>query len=111
MKNLLPSLQKRHGVAALAISGIILLGCASKVQIQVPAEFHGRVHIVCTGMTKDATAQIHVNADGSAQVNDCPLRQTDTVVTRANGGVPVNTAVMWTTTGDGLVREINFDVR
>jgi hypothetical protein len=62
-------------------------------------------------MTKDATAQIYVGADGSAQVDDCPLRQMDTVVTRSGGGVPVNTAVMWTTTGDGLVREINFDVR
>ncbi|MEG9433238.1 hypothetical protein JAO32_13105 [Terriglobus sp. ADX1] len=111
MKSPATQLRKHHFVTALAVSGIVLLGCASKVQIQVPANFHGHVHIVCTGMTKDASSKIVVDNSGAVQVNDCPLRQTDAVVTEPGTATPVSTAIMWTTTGDGLVREINFDIR
>ena len=109
----LPILQfrSRHGCVALAITGIALLGCARKVQIEVPANFHGRVHIVCTGLSEDRSTNIRVDGTGSVNASTCPVRQTDTVVSRAGAAAPVDTSVMWTTTGDGLVREITFDVR
>ena len=111
MKSAATHFRKHHFVTALAASGIVLLGCANKVQIQVPANFHGHVHIVCNGITKDASTKIVVDSSGAAQVNDCPVRQTDAVVTEPGTATPVSTAIMWTTTGDGLVREINFDIR
>jgi hypothetical protein len=101
----------RQGSFALAITGIALLGCARKVQIEVPANFHGRVHILCTGLTDDRATNIRVDGTGSVSASTCPVRQTDAVVSRTGVGVPVDTSVMWTTTGDGLVREISFDVR
>ena len=101
----------RHCCVALAITGIALLGCARKVQIEVPANFHGRVHILCTGLTEDRATNIHVDGSGSVSASTCPVRQTDAVVSRAGAAAPVDTSVMWTTTGDGLVREITFDVR
>ena len=95
----------------MAVASVVLLGCAAKTQIQVPAGFHGSVHILCSGSSADRTATIRVDATGSATVANCPMRQTDAVVTRDGGTAPVSTAVMWTTTGDGMVREINVDVR
>ena len=103
--------RNRHGCIALAITAIALLGCARKVQIEVPANFHGKVHILCTGLTEDRATNIRVDGSGSVAASTCPVRQTDTVVTRAGVAAPVDTSVMWTTTGDGLVREITFDVR
>ena len=101
----------RHPAAALAISSVLLLGCARKVQIEVPAGFHGHVQILCTGLSDDRSITLHVDATGQVTTATCPVRQTDTVVTRAGMSGPVDTAVMWTTTGDGIVREIAFEIR
>jgi hypothetical protein len=101
----------RRSGAVLAFAGIVLMGCARKVQIEVPANFHGTVHIRCTGLTEDRSTTIHLDASGETSAALCPVRQTDTVVTRAGMAAPVETNVMWTTTGDGLVREISFEVR
>jgi hypothetical protein len=104
-------LSARHPASVLAISSVVLLGCARKVQIEVPASFHGHVQIQCTGLSDDRSITLHVDATGQATTATCPVRQTDTVVTRAGMAGPVETSVMWTTTGDGLVRQIAFDVR
>jgi hypothetical protein len=96
---------------AFAVASIVLLGCARKVQIEVPSSFHGHVQIFCTGLSEDRSISLHVDATGHATAATCPVRQTDTVVTRSGAASPVETSVMWTTTGDGLVREIAFDVR
>ena len=96
---------------ALALASIALLGCARKVQIEIPADFHGHVHIMCGGLTTDQRGTLHVNATGSMEGITCPARQADVIVTRIGNGVPVDTSVMWMTTGDGLVREISFEVR
>lgn len=101
----------RHGGIALALASIALLGCARKVQIEVPADFHGRVHIVCGGLSADRPGTLRVDGSGSMDGTTCPARQADAVVTRVGSGAPVDTSVMWMTTGDGLVREITFDVR
>lgn len=103
--------RSRQGYVALALTGIALLGCARKVQIEVPENFHGRVHILCTGLSEDRSTNIHVDASGSVKASTCPVRQADTVVSRTGVVAPLETSVMWTTTGDGLVREISFDVR
>ena len=103
--------QTRHAYVALAITGIVLMGCARKVQIEVPADFHGRVHILCTGLSEDRSTNIRVGETGSLNASSCPVRQTGTVISRAGASAPVDTNVMWTTTGDGIVREITFDVR
>ncbi len=100
-----------HTGAALAVGSILLLGCARKVQIEIPASFHGHVRILCAGLTDDRASSLRVDADGHAMAATCPTRQIDAVVTRAGGREPVATNVMWTTTGDGLVREIAFDVK
>jgi hypothetical protein len=101
----------RRSGSTLAVGSILLLGCARKVQIEVPANFHGHVQILCTGLSDDRSITLHVDATGQATAATCPVRQTDTVVTRDGMAGPVETSVMWTTTGDGLVREIAFDVR
>ncbi len=101
----------RNAGMTLALASLALLGCARKVQIEIPADFHGRVHIVCGGLTTDQRGTLHVDPSGSMEGITCPARQADAVVTRAGNGVPVDTSVLWMTTGDGLVREISFDVR
>ncbi len=101
----------RHAGIALALASIVLLGCARKVQIEIPAEFHGHVHIVCGGLNADRPGTLRISGSGSMDDVTCPARQADVVVTRAGAAQPVETSVMWTTTGDGLVREITFDVR
>ncbi|SEC35987.1 hypothetical protein [Terriglobus roseus] len=103
--------RSRHACIAFALTGVVLMGCARKVQIEVPADFHGHVRILCTGLSEDRSTNIHVDATGSIKASTCPVRQTDTVVSRSGVGAPLETNVMWTTTGDGLVREITFDVR
>ena len=99
------------GGIALALASIALLGCAHKVQIEVPANFHGRVHIVCGDLSTDRPGTLRVTGSGSMDGITCPARQADAVVTRTGTGAPVETSVLWITTGDGLVREITFDVR
>ncbi len=101
----------RYSGIALAVASVLLLGCARKVQIEVPASFHGHVQVICTGLTEDRQTTLHVDETGVLSVATCPVRQTDTVVIRGGQSDPVETSVMWTTTGDGLVREITFDVR
>ena len=106
-----PPLGVRHAAIALAIASIALLGCARKLQIEIPAGFHGHVQITCAGLTMDRTGTLHVDHDGVITAVTCPARQAETVVTRAGEQAPVDTSIMWTTTGDGLVRAISFDVR
>ena len=101
----------RNAGIALALGSVALLGCARKVQIEIPSGFHGSVHIICGGLMSDRPGTLHVDASGRMEGTTCPARQADVVVTRAGNGVPVETSVLWTTTGDGLVREIVFDVR
>ena len=101
----------RNGGIALALASIALLGCARKVQIEVPESFHGRVHIVCGGLSVDRPGTLRTNASGNLEGTTCPARQADVVVTRLGSGAPVDTSVLWMTTGDGLVREITFDVK
>jgi hypothetical protein len=101
----------RNGGIALALASIALLGCARKVQIEVPADFHGRVHIVCGGLSVDRPGTLRIAASGDLEGTTCPARQADVVVTRLGSGAPVDTSVLWMTTGDGLVREITFDVK
>lgn len=104
-------LSLRHAGIGLALASVVLLGCARKVQIEVPADFHGRVHIFCGALSSDRPGTLHVDRSGSMEGTTCPARQADVTVTRSGNGVPVDTSVMWTTTGDGLVREIAFNVR
>ena len=111
MKFLLEQVSIRHAGIALALAGILLLGCARKLQIEVPAAFHGHVQITCAGLTSDRTGIMHVGDDGVIVAPTCPARQSDVIVTRQGNITPVDSSVMWTTTGDGLVREISFDVR
>ena len=107
----LPTLRFRRAGVALAVASVLLLGCARKVQIEVPADFHGRVHILCQGLTYDRASTLRVDGTGALTAATCPVRQTDAVVTRSGGAAPVDTSILWTTTGDGLVREIAFDVK
>ena len=105
----------RNGVCnagiALALASVALLGCARKVQIEVPADFHGHVRIVCGGLSLDQPGTLRVARSGDLEGTTCPARQADAVVTRTGTGAPVDTSVLWMTTGDGLVREITFDVK
>lgn len=100
----------RHISIALAVISVFLLGCARKLQIEVPVGYHGRVHITCTGLTTDRASLLRA-AGGEVTAATCPERQADVVVTRSGDASPVDATVMWTTTGDGLVREILFDVK
>ncbi len=102
--------QLRGRYVAVAVACVLLMGCARKLQIEVPASFHGKVRIVCTGLTSERTTTLRIDSS-DVEAATCPARQADVVVTRAISGAPVETSVMWTTTGDGIVREILFDVK
>lgn len=99
-----------YGGVVLATASVFLLGCARKLQVEVPAGFHGRVHITCAGLTSDRTTILHASG-AELTTATCPERQAEVTVTRGGAATPLDTAVMWTTTGDGLVREIMFDVK
>lgn len=99
-----------HAGVVLATASIFLLGCARKLQIEVPAGFHGRVHITCAGLSSDRTTTLHASG-AELTTATCPERQAEVTVTRAGAATPLDSSVTWTTTGDGLVREIVFDVK
>jgi hypothetical protein len=79
----------RNGGIALALASIALLGCARKVQIEVPADFHGRVRIVCGGLSADRPGTLRVAVSGSMEGTTCPARQADAVITRIGSGATV----------------------
>ena len=111
MKFLREHLRMQHAGIALALASLLLLGCARKVQIEVPAGYQGHVHIVCAGLSQDRMGTLRVTGNGEVTMATCPERQADAVVMRTGSGTPLDATVMWTTTGDGLVREITFDVK
>lgn len=100
-----------HAMAfALAAASALLLGCARRLQIEVPADFHGRVHITCTGLSSDRLTILRTFS-GEVLAATCPERQSEVTVLRTGSPTPVDAAVLWTSTGDGIVREITFDVK
>jgi hypothetical protein len=110
MNSLTQRFRIRHIGAAMVISSVVLLGCARKVMIQVPSDFHGHVRISCGALTEDGSTNLRVDSSGTMVDVTCPIRQAEAVVTRSGTGAPVETSVLWLTTGDGLVREMSFDI-
>ncbi len=93
-----------------AIAGVILLVCARKVLILVPPNVHGHVVFKCGSLSEARSSTIRVNGSLTLDSATCPVRQAETVVSRTDAVTPQPVTVIWSTTGDGLVREISFDV-
>jgi hypothetical protein len=100
----------RYLGAGLAIASVVLLGCARKVLIVVPTDVHGHVVIQCGDLKEAGNLTLRVTSSARLENATCPVRQVDTVITRTNSSNPIQTSVIWETTGDGLVREMSFDV-
>ena len=103
----------RMPISVLPASAVLLaviIGCSHPLEIDLPAGYTGKVSIFCERFA-ESEQPIKVAADGTAPNAVCPRsRETLTVI---RGGQAIQTAgePHWSTTGDGIVLGIQFEVR
>ncbi|SDF56101.1 hypothetical protein [Terriglobus roseus] len=96
-------------LTSLILCVSVSIGCTREVHVEVPAGFHGHVEIICGEVEQDQDSIIRVGESGTMSGVSCPARQGHLLIARPNGQ-PIQTREIWSTTGDGIVREISFDV-
>lgn len=96
-------------ILPLIFCATVAIGCTREVHVEVPAGFHGHVEIQCGDVVQDKDSTIHVGTSGTLSGISCPARQGHLLISRPDGS-PIQTHEIWSTTGDGIVREISFDV-
>ncbi len=90
---------------------IVAVGCSHPLVVEVPVGYTGHVAILCERFGGEEVPPIQVAADGSAHGALCPhSRRAISVV---SGGKPIQPLGKphWSTTGDGIVVGIDFEVR
>lgn len=93
----------------LILCATVAIGCTREVHVEVPAGFHGHVEIACGDVVQDKDSTIRIGNSGTLSDISCPARQGHLLISRPDGS-PIQTHEIWSTTGDGIVREISFDV-
>ena len=88
---------------------LVALGCGRTIHVQIPNDFHGQVRVVCGEIAKNQNPTLIVGNTGVLTDASCPTGQVPLQVRRLNGTV-VSTSAKWGITGDGIVREIGFEV-
>lgn len=101
-----PSFLFAFTVALLAV----VIGCSHAVQIDVPTGYTGKVTVLCDRFA-DVARPIAVGADGVARQATCPRSRQSITVVRDGKAIPTVGDPHWTTTGDGIVLAVEFDVR
>ncbi len=101
-------LYKPFAVVASLLACLSCVGCGGAVQVDVPADFHGRLVVHCTSTgSNDATLRADSNgvADGP-----CPSVETGVLVYRAGAPMRIARAPRWTDTRDGIPKVIHIEV-
>lgn len=89
---------------------MFLLGCSQTLQVEAPNTFHGKIRLLCGDLVgSSGSRRLTVGTTGELTNVHCPSRQTHVQVVRPNG-TTIDVSGTWVTTGDGIVREITFDV-
>jgi 3-deoxy-D-arabino-heptulosonate 7-phosphate (DAHP) synthase len=88
----------------------VALGCKQSARIELPVGYTGAVSIVCDAIG-DASTQISIDANGSAEAHTCPAKGASFVILRDGKPVTTEGPIEWQTTGDGIVTAIHFEVR
>ncbi len=94
---------------ALILFAMAAIGCTREVHVEIPSSFHGHVEIQCGDVVQDKESTIRVDNSGTLSGISCPARQGHLLISRPDGS-PIQTHEIWSTTGDGIVRGISFDV-
>lgn len=103
-------LRKAFVLSAVAVL-VVVLGCSHSLEIDLPAGFAGRVSIFCERIGSAELAPIKIGADGSAPHAACPRSRQAITVLRNGQLVHLVDEPHWSTTGDGIVLGIDFEVR
>ncbi len=84
-------------------------GCSHPLEVDVPANVHGRVIVMCESFSA-AASPIRVNAEGLAEHAACPTSQSSLVVVRDGQPVKPVSSPNWSTTGDGILLSVDFEL-
>lgn len=87
-----------------------VIGCSHPLQVEVPPGYTGKVTVFCSRLAED-NGPIRVGADGFAQKAVCPRSRQALTVLRGGQAIRPVGEPQWSTTGDGIVLGIEFDVR
>lgn len=95
---------------AIAVLLAASIGCSHPLQIELPPGYTGKVSIFCDRLAGTGET-IRVGADGTAPNAVCPRSRQPLSIVRNGQPVQPNSAPVWSTTGDGIVLAIDFEVR
>ena len=85
------------------------IGCSHPQEIDLTPGYTGKVTVLCDRFSDDSRP-IQVDADGIARKATCPRSREPITVVR-DGKAMQTIDARWSTTGDGIVLAIDFDVR
>lgn len=103
----------RLPVAALAAAAALLaaiIGCSHPLEVDLPSGYTGKVSIFCDRVG-DIDRPVAVAADGTAPHAVCPRSRQPITVLRGGQVIQPASEPQWSTTGDGIVLAVQFDVR
>ncbi|GAA3751034.1 hypothetical protein GCM10022270_06710 [Terriglobus aquaticus] len=87
-----------------------VIGCSHPLEVDLPPGYTGKVSVFCDRLA-DTSEPIQVGADGTAPKAVCPRSRQALSVVRGGQAIQPSTVPNWSTTGDGIVLAIEFDVR
>ncbi len=103
----------RLPVSALPATVVLLaviIGCSHPLEIDLPPGFTGKVSIFCERLAEGGQP-IRVGTDGTASKATCPRSREALTIVRGGQAIQPSGEPHWSTTGDGIVLGIDFEVR
>ena len=87
----------------------VIIGCSHPLEVDVPAGYTGKVTVLCDRFAEDGRP-IQVGADGNAMKAVCPRSRQTLVVVRGGQAIKPTSDPRWSTTGDGILLAVEFNV-
>jgi hypothetical protein len=107
---LIPSRFLRFSLPVSAVLLAAVIGCSHPLEIDLPPGYTGKVSIFCERLA-DGSEPIRVGTDGTAPKATCPRSRQALSIVRGGQAIQPSSVPNWSTTGDGIVLAIDFDVR
>ncbi len=95
---------------ATAVLLAAIIGCSHPLEVDLPPGYTGKVTVFCDRLA-DTSEPIRVGVDGMSPKAVCPRSREALTVVRGGQAIQPAGEPHWSTTGDGIVLGIEFDVR